>query len=56
LHEVVTMSDGQPLPWWLEYEPDTKRFVATNVPSGAVPAKVLLTIDGQRYLIDVSCR
>jgi hypothetical protein len=40
----VSLLDGSPLPSWLRYQASDKRFVATKVPSGALPLQVMVKI------------
>jgi hypothetical protein len=40
----VTLADGSPLPTWLRYRASDKRFVATKVPSGALPLQAKVKI------------
>ena len=44
----VSLANGEPLPAWLHYLPETKSFVAFNVPDGGLPIKVLVSAAGQQ--------
>ena len=50
----VTTLDGNNLPNWLKYLPDTKTFVSTAVPDGAFPFSVLVTVGSQRTTVAIS--
>lgn len=47
---------GGPLPGWLRFDRKTKHFTATTVPRGVLPVSVLLTIDGQRTVVNVAAQ
>lgn len=53
---AITTQSGDALPTWLKYVPETKSFVAFNVPEGALPIKVLINAGGQRSTITISER
>ncbi len=44
---TVTTQSGQALPGWLKYDPAAKGFVAHDVPLGALPLSIVVTIDGK---------
>jgi len=50
----ITLLDGKPLPSWLQYNPETKSFTATDIPQGATEVKLLITINGKSWEVDVS--
>ncbi|NVO06066.1 MAG: hypothetical protein HXX19_09135, partial [Rhodoferax sp.] len=50
----VTTVNGGVLPAWLKFNPETKTFVATAVPDGALPMQVMVTINGQRTTVVIS--
>jgi filamentous hemagglutinin family protein len=49
----VSLPDGKPLPSWLKYVPATRAFVATAVPTGAIPLDLLITIGAKRAIVSV---
>ena len=51
---TVTLANGEPLPPWLHYLPETKSFVAFNVPEGGFPVKVLVSGAGQQSSVTIS--
>jgi hypothetical protein len=52
--DLVKLSDGKPLPPWLQYNGDTNTFIAANVPPGELPVRISITIGQQIWLIDIS--
>ena len=40
----MSQMNGQPLPSWLRYDSNTKTFTATDVPPGAFPLQVKVTV------------
>jgi hypothetical protein len=52
----VTTSTGQPLPGWLQFNPETKAFVASAVPDGAFPMQVVVIVGGTRTTVVISER
>jgi hypothetical protein len=52
----VTTASGGKLPSWLRFNPATKTFVASAVPSGAFPMQVTITIGGQKTSLVISER
>jgi hypothetical protein len=52
----VSTINGQPLPGWLKFNPETKSFVASAVPDGAFPMQVRVTVDGRSTTIVISER
>jgi hypothetical protein len=40
----ASMEDGKNLPTWLNFEPASMRFTATNAPEGGLPVTVNVTI------------
>ena len=53
---VVTMPDGTPLPSWLRYNAETMTFTATDIPQEVTEFKVLVTINGKSWVVDVSMK
>ena len=53
--QITTLQAGA-LPSWLRYDVDTKSFTASAVPNGTFPMQVLLTIDGQQTVVEISER
>ena len=47
----ILQVDGKPLPNWLRYEPDTKTFIATDVPAGAFPLQLKVSGGGQETMM-----
>jgi hypothetical protein len=47
----VTYRNGKPLPAWLQYVPTTRTFVATAVPTGALPIEALVRIGTQSWRV-----
>ncbi len=47
----VSQVDGKPLPEWLSYEPESKTFVAKDVPTGAFPLQLKVTSGGQETVM-----
>ncbi|WP_150561871.1 hypothetical protein [Pandoraea bronchicola] len=45
---TVTLANGQPLPSWLKFEPQSRAFTATSVPAGALPLQAMMTSGGVR--------
>ena len=52
----ITTLQGAPLPSWVRYDVDTKSFTASAEPNGTFPMQVLLTIDGQQTVVEISER
>lgn len=53
---TVTTQAGEPLPRWLSFNPETKTFVASAVPDGALPMQVVVTVGGVRTTVVISER
>ncbi len=51
---VVTLSNNEPLPSWISFDPATKSLVTSAVPSGALPLSVAVTVGGIRTVIEIS--
>jgi hypothetical protein len=52
----ITTANGDALPSWLRYSPETKSFAATAVPDGAFPIEIIVTVNGQSTTIVISER
>ncbi len=52
--ESVTLPDGAPLPSWLHYNPETMTFTATDMPQGMTEFKVLVTLGGKSWIVDIA--
>ncbi|WP_151671458.1 autotransporter-associated beta strand repeat-containing protein [Nitrincola schmidtii] len=52
----VTLLNGDPLPAWLRFIPETNSFIAAAVPDGAFPIQLMVTIDGRSSTIVISER
>ena len=55
LIQVTTISGGE-LPLWLQFVPETNGFVASAVPAGGFPLRVVVIVEGKRTVIEVSER
>lgn len=42
----ISQMNGQPLPSWLRYDSSSKTFTANEVPPGAFPLQVKVTVGG----------
>ena len=51
---AITTQNGEPLPPWLKFVPETRSFVAFNVPPGAFPMKVVVNVAGQATTVVIS--
>ena len=47
---------GDGLPAWLRYMPETRSFVASAVPSSALPMQVEVTVGDQRFTVVITQR
>jgi len=54
--EKVSLSDGSPLPVWLRYYPDSKRFVASDVPPGSLPITVVVSVGELRWMVKITAQ
>ena len=52
----VMLLNGDPLPAWLRFIPETNSFIAAAVPDGAFPIQVIVTIGGRSSTIVISER
>jgi hypothetical protein len=52
----ATLGNGQPLPAWLHYSPETKSFVASSVPAGALPLEVIIYVGEQRWVFKINAQ
>ena len=52
----VSTVTGQALPSWLKFNPESKTFVASAVPDGALPINVVVTVNGRSTTIVISER
>jgi hypothetical protein len=52
----VTTISGGALPGWLRYVPETKSFVASEVPDGAFPIQIIVSVGGTRTTVVISER
>ena len=53
---TVNLPNGEPLPSWLQFVPETRSFVAASVPQGAFPVRVVMTVEGRSSTIVISER
>ena len=51
---LASGAEGEPLPGWLRFDPESLRFIATNVPAGALPYQARLSFGGQDVRVVVS--
>ncbi|MBT9491341.1 MAG: hypothetical protein IV107_03125 [Paucibacter sp.] len=47
-------SNGEALPAWLRFDPESRSFVASAVPEGALPYQLRVTVGGQSTVIVVA--
>jgi filamentous hemagglutinin family protein len=52
----ITLIEGDPLPGWLSFDQETKRFIATRMPEGVLPIRLVVTIRGIRTTIVIAKR
>jgi len=50
----ITTANGKPLPAWLRFSPESREFIANEVPDGALPMQVVMHIGSQNYVVDIS--
>lgn len=50
----ATTLRGQPLPPWLRYDPASHSFVVTDVPTGALPLQVLVSVGSLSVVLTIS--
>jgi hypothetical protein len=50
----VTLSNGNPIPNWLKFDPVAAKFSAQSVPEGAIPLEVKVSVAGRETAIVVS--
>jgi hypothetical protein len=50
----VSQVDGKPLPDWLKFEASTQKFVANEVPPGAFPIQIKVSVGGTDTVIVVT--
>ena len=51
---IASGSEGEPLPGWLRFDAETLRFIASNVPAGALPYQARLRFGAESALIVVT--
>jgi hypothetical protein len=49
----IATADGQPLPSWLRFDPNTRSLVALEVPDGGLPMTVVITVGGRKFQLTV---
>ena len=54
LEEKVTMLNGLALPTWLVYDSASKMFTANGAPSGTGTVKVLVTVEGASWEVEIT--
>ncbi len=52
----VTLADGQALPAWLRFTPQSRAFTATSVPAGALPVQAVMTVGDVRVPLVITER
>jgi hypothetical protein len=52
--EKITMFDGSFLPYWLQFDRTAQIFTATNVPEGALPVRILITIGDESWIVEIT--
>ena len=52
--EKVTLLDGSPLPSWLHYNSETMTFTAMDMPQGVTELKILVTVGGKSWIVDIT--
>jgi filamentous hemagglutinin family protein len=52
--EKITLPDGSALPSWLQYDPDSRTFVARNVPEGFLAITVVVTVGNQSWTVKIT--
>ena len=52
--ESVTLLDGAPIPSWLHYNPETMTFTATDMLRGVTELKVLVTLGGKSWIVNIT--
>ncbi len=50
----ITTSTGAPLPSWLHYTPGTHKFIAYDIPQGALPMRMVMTVNGQPSTVEIT--
>lgn len=50
----ITTLKGHKMPSWLRYDRATKRFIASHVPKGGLPLKLVLSFAGKRWVVLVT--
>ncbi|MCS6243907.1 MAG: hypothetical protein H2172_08650 [Opitutus sp.] len=53
---TVSLADGSPVPDWMQFNPETRRFEAGAVPDGGLPLQVLIRSGNRQLLIVISER
>ncbi|MEI6306627.1 MAG: hypothetical protein WCP33_07380, partial [Deltaproteobacteria bacterium] len=52
--ETVTLMNGDALPSWLEYDAASKSFNASGAPKGTPTIKVLVTVGGESWDVEIT--
>ena len=47
----ITTLNGQAMPAWLRYQPETHSFVASALPLGALPLQLLVRIGNKHWIV-----
>ncbi|MFI3156630.1 MAG: YDG domain-containing protein, partial [Methylococcaceae bacterium] len=50
----VTTGTGAPLPSWLNYTPGTHKLIAYDIPQGALPMQVVMTVNGKPSTVEIT--
>jgi hypothetical protein len=51
---VALLSNNQPLPNWLRFNPQTRKFTAENIPADALPLQVIVSSGNVRMAIEIT--
>ena len=50
----ITTGSGAPLPSWLRYMPETHQLMAYDIPPGALPMQVIMTVNGKPATVEIT--
>jgi hypothetical protein len=51
---VALLSNNEPLPNWLRFNPQTRKFTAENIPADALPLQVIVSSGNVRMAIEIT--
>lgn len=49
----VSLANGDPLPVWLRYMPESRTFVATDVPAGSMPITAIVAVGSRVWTVEI---